>query len=202
MDTPQIFIVEDEFIIAEDIRESLKDMGYAVSGMSAFGEDAVEKIGVHQPGLVLMDIFLKGRMDGIETAEKVRDTFNIPVVYLTAYANNEILERAKLTGPFGYLIKPFTDRELRAAIEVALYKHRMEAEREQLITDLEAALDKVKLLSGLLPICAKCKKIRDDKGYWNQIEEYISANSDALFTHSICPDCTEIVYGNEPWFKK
>ncbi len=202
MEAARILIVEDEYIIADDIQVSLKDMGYSVCGMASFGEEAIEKAEKERPDLILMDIFLKGKMDGIETADKVRCMFNIPVVYLTAYGNNEILERAKITGAFGYLIKPFTDRALRAAIEMAIYKHHMEAEREQLIDDLKAALSQVKLLSGMLPICSNCKKIRDDKGYWNQIEQYIADHSEALFSHGICPDCVESLYGDEPWFKK
>ncbi len=200
METARIFIVEDEYIIAEDIHLSLNDMGYSVCGMASFGEEAIEKVEKKQPDLVLMDIFLKGKMDGIETADKVRSNFNIPVVYLTAYANNDILDRAKLTGAFGYLIKPFTDKELRAAIEMAIYKHGMESEKEKLFNDLQAALAQAKLLSGMLPICASCKKIRDDKGYWNQIEKYISEHSEALFSHSICPECAESLYGNESWY--
>ncbi len=202
METASIFIVEDEYIIADDIQLSLKDMGYSVCGMASAGEDAIEKVEKKRPDLILMDIFLKGKMDGIETADKVRSSYNIPVVYLTAYANNDILERAKVPGAFGYLIKPFTDKELRAAIEMAIYNHRLEGEKEKLITDLQAALSKVNVLSGMLPICASCKKIRDDKGYWNQIEKYISEHSEALFSHSICPDCAESLYGHESWYKR
>ncbi|HCY86782.1 MAG TPA: response regulator [Desulfobacteraceae bacterium] len=201
MDAARIFVVEDEFIIAEDIQESLTDMGYSVCGLASFGEDAVEKVGKKRPDLVLMDIFLKGDMDGISTADRVRSLFNIPVVYLTAYANDAILERAKVTGPFGYLIKPFTDRELRAAIEMAIFKHNMEQEKEKNIGELKEALANVKQLSGLLPICASCKKIRDDAGYWNQIESYIAEHTDALFSHSICPTCAEELYGKDKWFK-
>ena len=202
METASIFIVEDEYIIADGIQLSLKDMGYSVCGMASAGEDAIEKVEERQPDLILMDIFLKGEMDGIETADRVRSSYNIPVVYLTAYANNEILERAKIPGTFGYLIKPFTDKELRAAIEMAIYNHRLEGEKNRLINDLQAALSKIDVLSGVLPICSKCKKIRDDKGDWNQIEKYISEHSEALFSHSICPDCTENLYGHENWFKR
>lgn len=202
MEPSQIFIVEDEFIIAEDIGESLKEAGYAVCGMASSGQMALAALGSARPDLVLMDIFLKGEMDGIETAEKIRSDFDIPVVFLTAYAQNETIERATTTGAFAYLIKPFTDRELRAAIEMAIYKHRAEAEREKLVRDLQDALAKVKVLSGLLPICSHCKKIRDDTGYWNQIEHYIATHSDATFSHGICPDCTEALYGHETWYSK
>jgi CheY-like chemotaxis protein len=202
MEPSQIFIVEDEFIIAEDIGESLKEAGYAVCGMASSGEQALAALAGSKPDLVLMDIFLKGKMDGIETAEKIRSHFDIPVVFLTAYAQNETVQRAKTTGAFAYLIKPFTDRELQAAIEMAIYKHRMEAEQKTLVRDLQDALAKVKVLSGLLPICSQCKKIRDDKGYWNHLEKFIATHSDATFSHGICPECTEALYGNESWYSK
>ncbi|NMB77520.1 MAG: response regulator [Methanomicrobiales archaeon] len=117
-----IFIVEDEAIVANDLKETLQSLGYAVAGMAKSGETAVEKIGESRPGLVLMDIHLAGKMDGIDTAEKVHTLFNIPVVFLTAYADNALLERAKHTEPYGYLIKPYDDRGLQSTIEMALFK--------------------------------------------------------------------------------
>jgi len=122
----QILIVEDERIVAEDIKMSLQRLGYAVSGTAISGEEAVKKAGEMQPDLVLMDIVLEGEMDGIEAASAISSRFDIPVVYLTAYADKKMLERAKVTEPFGYILKPFEDRELRSILEIALYKHRME----------------------------------------------------------------------------
>jgi len=122
----RILIVEDEIITAEDIRESLLDMGYSVLGIVSSGEEAIEKLEADNPDLVLMDIMLMGEMDGIETANEIRSRFNIPVVYLTAYGDKEIMERAKISEPFGYILKPFNERELQINIEIALYKHKME----------------------------------------------------------------------------
>lgn len=121
-----ILIVEDEVIIAEDIRKNLQKLGYLVPSIASSGEEAVKKVEETNPDLVLMDIVLKGKMDGIEAADKIRSRFNIPVVYLTAYADDETLERAKITEPFGYIIKPFSERELHVTIEMALMKYRME----------------------------------------------------------------------------
>lgn len=132
-------------------------------------------------------------MDGIETAAIVRSKYQLPVIYLTAYSDDATFQRAKITEPFGYLLKPFEEKELRTNIEMALYKHRMEKERERLVTDLKQALNAVKLLSGLLPICAACKKIRDDNGYWSEVENYIRLHSDAEFTHGYCPECADHV---------
>ena len=92
------------------------------------------------------------------------------------------------------MIKPFQERELHSTIEMALYRHRAENERERLIKELQTALSKAKTLSGLIPICASCKKIRDSKDDWNQIETYIHDHSEADFTHSICPDCSKKLY--------
>ena len=121
----QILIVEDEIIIAEGLQRKLKAMGYAVPVTVSSGEEAVKKVKENNPDLVLMDIVIYGKMDGIETAAQIH-SLDIPVVYLTAYADEKTLERAKITEPFGYLIKPFKERELQITIEIALYKHEME----------------------------------------------------------------------------
>ena len=122
----RILVVEDERIVAEDIKRSLQNLGYTILDVVSSGEDAIQKIEVETPDLVLMDIVLKGNMDGIETAEKIHDQFTIPVVYLTAYADEWRLQRAKVTEPYGYILKPFEDKELHTTIETALYKHKME----------------------------------------------------------------------------
>lgn len=201
MDAPRILIVEDEYIIAEDISSSLENMGYKVCGMAASGAKALEVAQSEQPDLVLMDIMLRGDKDGIETASTLQSDLGISVIYLSAYADDKVLERAKVTLPFGYLIKPFKDRELRAAIEMALYKDKIEREKLQLIKDLQEALEKVKLLSGLIPICSNCKKIRDDEGYWNQVDHYIETHSDVRFSHSMCAECSDELYGDEDWYQ-
>ena len=202
MSAPKILIVEDEYIIANDIQNSLESMGYDVCGMAASGKKAINAAQEFKPDLILMDIMLKGEMDGVTAARIIKDQFDISVIYLSAYSDKDILNRAKGTLPFGYLIKPFKDRELRAAIEIALYKDRTEKEKARLIRKLSDALEKIKVLSGLIPICSQCKKIRDDKGYWKQVDTYVQQHSEATFSHSICPDCTDELYGDEDWYKK
>lgn len=192
MEKTKILIVEDDEIVAIDISTRLEKLGfYDVVGITATGEEAVSMTEKIRPDLVLMDIVLKDKMDGIEAAGLIRSRFNIPIVYLTAFADERLLKRAKITEPFGYILKPFKERELHTTIEMALYKHRAEAEREKLITELQEALTHVKTLRGCLPICAACKKIRDDKGYWTRIEQYIMEHTDADFTHGVCPDCAK-----------
>lgn len=127
MANESVLIVEDEGIVAMHIENILKSLGYTVSGTVSSGEEAVETVKNFRTDLVLMDIVLKGKMDGIEAADYIRNNFDIPVIFLTAYGNESTLHRAKITEPYGYLLKPFKERELHIAIEIALYKHGIEA---------------------------------------------------------------------------
>lgn len=158
MSPTSIFIVEDELIEAEDLRQTLENLGYSVAGISRSGESVLETLkGIH-PDLVLMDIHLAGPLDGIDTADQIRTLYHIPVIFLTAHADETTLGRAKITEPYGYVLKPFDDRELHSAIEMALYKHRMEEqarEHERTIRVLANAIpDAVMLLDADLHIIA------------------------------------------------
>lgn len=135
-----ILIVEDEWIVAEDIKSSLKNLGYRVADIVSSGEKVIAKVEEHNPDLVLMDIMLKGQMDGIEAASRIHSQFDIPIVYLTAYTDEKLLERAKITEPYGYIVKPFENRELSTAVEIALYKHNVEKQ----LKDAYIRLDKKK----------------------------------------------------------
>lgn len=197
----RILIVEDQFLVANDIKDNLETLGYEISAIATSGEKAVKKAGEGKTDLVLMDIVLRGEMDGIEAAEIIRSRFDLPVIFLTAYRDPKILERAKISEPFGYLIKPFEANELHSNVEIALYKHKIEIEkkkageeRKKLIHKLKEDLADVKKLSGLLPICASCKKIRNEEGNWNQIEEYLSDRSEVKFSHGVCPECAKNMY--------
>ena len=190
----KIMIVEDEIITAESEKQSLEELGYSVISAVASAEKAIKKAEEDKPDLVLMDIELKGEMDGVEAAGKIHSRFDIPSLFVTAYSDDKLLKRAKIAEPFGYIIKPFQKRELHSNIEMALYKNMAEKERKKLIKELQDSLAKVKQLTGLLPICANCKDIRNDKGYYEQIEKYISGHSDAEFSHGICPKCAKKLY--------
>ena len=122
----RILVVEDETIVAMDVKDRLTELGYEVAGVADRGAEALELAASTRPDLVLMDIRLKGEMDGITAAEEIRQRWRIPVIYLTAFSEDGTLQRAKLTEPFGYIIKPFEDREIQSAIEMALYKHQAE----------------------------------------------------------------------------
>lgn len=128
MSKTNILIVEDESIVAKDIQHSLKKLGYNVVGICSSGEDAIKTIEEQKPDLVLMDIMLKGDMSGIDTAGVVREKHNIPVIYLTAYADESTLSKAKVSEPYGYIIKPFKEIDLHTSIEMAIYKHEKETD--------------------------------------------------------------------------
>jgi CheY-like chemotaxis protein len=119
----KILIVEDESIIAEDIADSLMALGYIVTGIFHSGEEALESAGQERPDLVLMDINLQGEIDGITTGEQMRSRFQIPVIYLTAYADENTLSRVNSTKPFGYIVKPFEEKNLHTTIQLALHRY-------------------------------------------------------------------------------
>ncbi|MBE7499406.1 MAG: PAS domain S-box protein [Verrucomicrobiales bacterium] len=140
MSTSRILIVEDEAIVALDIRRQLAELGYEPLATTARGEDAVALAGQLRPDLVLMDICLQGAMDGIVAAQSIREQFGLPVVFLTAFAGAETLGRAKLAEPFGYLVKPFSELDLRTAIEMALHRHQAEVRLRQSYEEQAAIL--------------------------------------------------------------
>src|SRR5271165_1109347 len=135
-----VFLVEDEGIIAHNIQSDLRKAGYKVAGAADSGRDALEQIAISRPELILMDIRIRGDMDGIELARRVQEQFDVPVVYLTAHSDMETLQRAKVTGPFGYLAKPVQQSTLSTSIEIALYKHRVESELRRQRAWLETIL--------------------------------------------------------------
>ncbi len=128
MSKTNIIVVEDESIVAKDIQLSLKKLGYNVLSICSNGYDAISAVEEHQPHIVLMDIMLKGDMSGIEAAAQIKEKFNIPIIFLTAYADESTLNKAKVAEPYGYIIKPFKEIDLHTSIEMALYKHEKEKE--------------------------------------------------------------------------
>lgn len=138
MSRPRILVVEDESIVALDLKSSLEHLGYEVIGTASTGEEAVRIAEREMPELVLMDIRLRGEMDGTAAADAIHRRFGIPVVYLTAYSDEATLQRAQVSEPFGYLLKPFAERELQVAIQMALYRHRAQREHEELLREQAA----------------------------------------------------------------
>ncbi|WP_440948479.1 response regulator [Methanosarcina sp. T3] len=131
----RILIVEDEHIVAIGIKRMLKGLGYTVTGVASSGEDAISKAESTFPDLVLMDIMLKGELDGVEAAKEIKERFDVPVVYLTAYSDSNIVERVKKTAPFGYIVKPFDEKDLHSNIEISLHRYRKEKENQEAIEE-------------------------------------------------------------------
>lgn len=129
----RVLVVEDESIVAMGIKHKLENMGHTVVEMVSSGENAINAALEHSPDIILMDIVIKGDIDGIEAAQAIHDHRDIPIIYLTAYADDEMLRRAKVTQPYGYIIKPFKSTELNANIQMALYKHKSARKEKELI---------------------------------------------------------------------
>ena len=149
----RILVVEDEMIVARDIALQLVALGYQVVGHATQGEEAVQLAGALQPQLVLMDIQLAGAMDGIAAAQAIRTQYALPVVFITAFDADDVLARAKLTEPFGYILKPFSERELRTVLEMALYKHQTERNACDAARHTQAILDS--MLDGVITLDAQ-----------------------------------------------
>jgi DNA-binding LytR/AlgR family response regulator len=123
-----VLVVEDEAIVSKDIQHSLKKLGYNVVGAASTGEKAIDMAGNLKPDIILMDIMLKGKLTGIEAAEEIKAAYHLPVIFLTAYADEATLSKAKVTEPYGYIIKPFKEIDIHTSIEMAIYKHSKESE--------------------------------------------------------------------------
>ncbi len=148
--TPEVFIVEDEGIIALDLQFKLRDLGYDVSRTASSGQEALRLMGEKLPDLVLMDIVLQGTMDGVETTREIKKRYDVPVVYLTASSDTSTLDRTLETDPAGYIHKPFNETNLRYTLEIALYKHRAEQQIMQKDRELEKAKRELQVKSDLL----------------------------------------------------
>jgi AmiR/NasT family two-component response regulator len=189
----EVLIAEDDPLVSEMIRGTLQDLGYQVLGEAGDGRQAIELAQALQPDVVLMDIEMPG-LNGIEATQRINETCPTSVVMLTAYETSALVKQASTAGAGAYLVKPPRPRELERAITIAMARFADLMALRRLNQELQAALDQVKTLNGLLPICASCKKIRDDSGYWQQVEVYLQQHSQAEFTHGLCPDCLAALY--------
>ncbi len=189
-DRAKILIVDDEKFNIDVLVGLLKSHYRTIAAKN--GEQALlllEKPPL--PDLILLDIMMPD-MDGYEVCRRIQSnekTSNIPVIFLTAKNTGEDIIQGFKMGAVDYVTKPFRPQELTARVNTHI-------RLKKTISELESALNEIKTLKGMLPICSSCKKIRDDKGYWNQIETYILDHSEAEFTHGICPDCARKLYPN------
>jgi AmiR/NasT family two-component response regulator len=189
----RVLVVEDDSLVSEMIQGLLERMWYIVAGRAVNGLQAIEMTQSTRPDVVLMDIKLPD-MDGIEAARRIYESCPTPVVVLTAYDTPELVERASAAGVGAYLLKPPDAHEMDRAIAIAMARFDDLMELRRLNAELQDTLAKIKTLSGLLPLCSSCKKIRDDDGYWHQVEVYIRDHSEAEFSHGLCPECAKKLY--------
>jgi YesN/AraC family two-component response regulator len=197
-----VLYAEDEAITREEISLFLKRRVRDVV-VARDGKEGLELFRRLKPDLVITDIRMPV-MDGLRMARTIRGENKAALIIVTtAHSDASYMLDAIDVGVDQYVVKPVSIERLAGAVgkcaEIIGYRkaHKQYlSDREKLIKDLQDALAKVKLLSGFLPICASCKKIRDDKGYWKQIEAYICEHSEAEFSHGICPDCAKKIYGN------
>ncbi len=183
-----ILVVDDNPQNIQVLGRILRENGYDFV-FARNGEQALKYLKTEKPDLILLDIMMPG-MDGFEVCKiiiKQYSPFKIPVIFVTAKTESADITKGFETGAVDYITKPFKTPELLARVKLHL--------------ELKRARDEIKTLQGIIPICARCKKIRDEKGVWDQIENYISKHSDAMFSHGICSDCSEVLYGKEDWFQ-
>jgi AmiR/NasT family two-component response regulator len=206
----EVLIAEDDAILNDGIARQLRLLGYAIAGQAYDGLECVQMACNSQktPDVVLMDLQMidpeTGNSDplaGLRATRHLQERRPVPVVLLTAHESPELVKEAGAAGVAAYLVKPARNRDLERAITIAIARFEDCQQLRRLTTELKAcneelkqALAKIKTLSGLIPICASCKKIRDDRGFWEQVEIYIEKHSNALFTHGICPDCGKKLY--------
>ena len=189
----RVLIVEDDSLVSEMIQGLLEERWYIIAGRAVNGLQAIEMTQSIQPDVVLMDIELPD-MDGIEATRHIYESCPTPVVVLTAYDTPDLVERASAAGVGAYLVKPPDAHEMERAITIAMARFDDLMELRRLNAELQDALAEIKALRGILPICSSCKKIRDDEGYWNQLEVYIQEHSEAVFSHGLCPECAKKLY--------
>ena len=196
----RILVTDDSPDVLELTTTVLEDEGYKVAKADSGGE-CLKIARAQHPDIILLDVMLPD-MTGIEVCEQIKEDKDLEGTFVILVSGVRISPDYQAdglnVGADGYIIKPITNRELVARVQaIARIKRAEDAlrqkklEQQKLITELQEALAEIKTLKGFIPICASCKKIRDDEGYWNQLEAYISKHTDATFTHSICPQCAE-----------
>ncbi|MGR3317608.1 MAG: response regulator [Candidatus Anammoxibacter sp.] len=192
---PNILVVDDQKPNLLVITKLLEDFNAnIITGTN--GNEALKHIVKNEFALVLMDVQMP-IMDGFEAAKLIREEGNqTPIIFLTAVsASSEIVLKGYEMGAVDYLVKPFEVEILRCKVKIFLRLYNQEKQLEKMVNDLQKSLAEIKTLEGFLPICAWCKKIRNDEGYWDQVEDYIKERTNAEFTHGICPACSEKLAG-------
>jgi two-component system response regulator LytT len=193
----KILIVEDENIVAKDIQNTLVSLGYNVQAIVPTGEKAIKEIEQARPDLVLMDIMLKGKMSGIDAANQIREDYNLPVIFLTAYTDDSTVGRAKVSEPYGYIIKPFKEKELQTTIEMAVYKHEKDVQVKKELEFYHAIVENKNAKDSIFVRADyRLNKIKFDDIYFVEaLKDYVVINtSDNIYTtHSTMKEMARIL---------
>jgi two-component system, response regulator PdtaR len=203
-----VLIAEDDALLNDSIARQVTRLGYTVTEQAYDGPRAVELAVKTHPAVVLMDLQMidpvSGREDaraGFKAVREIQKRAPSAIILLTAHESPDLIRQAGETGVSAYVVKPARDNELDRAIAIARARFADLQELKRLATELKLindelanALAKVKTLSGLLPICAYCKKVRDDRGYWQQVDLYLQEHSEVQFSHGLCPECCQQHY--------
>ncbi len=210
MSDETILIIDDNPANLGLLFDYLETKGFKVL-VDTDGESALKAISKAKPDIILLDILMPGA-DGFEICRRLKANFktcDIPVIFMTALTDSADEVKGLELGAVDYITKPLQVEKVLARVTTHLTIRTLQKQLqekndklEERNDELQQALDKIKTLTGLLPICTNCKKIRDDDGYWNQLEKYISSRSDVLFTHGLCPDCSDSLYGKQDWYKR
>ncbi len=185
-----ILIVDDQPVSLRLLLAFMERQGFTVL-VAASGEEALAVIGETRPDLILLDVLMPA-LNGFDICRLLKEqeeTADIPVIFVTALTNLEDKVKGFAAGGVDYVTKPFQHQEVLARVVTHLNLARLRKELESKNRQLQTALDEIRQLAGIVPICAKCKKIRNDEGYWQQVEKFINTHTGAEFTHSYCPDC-------------
>jgi len=180
----RILVVEDELIVAMNIESKLQELGYEVIDVVDNGKDAIDRALETKPDLILMDIVLKGEMDGIEVVRRINSTMDVPVIYLTAYSDDEVIQRAKRTEPYGYILKPFKKGEIKATIEIALQRHKSEMDMRDILKQ-KIFSDFYEFLLGAMPSSADESSHEAKKMLLNVFAERIDEDLKPFFKDRI-----------------
>lgn len=186
-------IAEDDFLVGTEIARLVESLGCEVAGTAREGGRAVELVKELKPDFALIDLQMQP-IGGLEAARRIRDECPVPVIMVTAYESAELVWEATEAGAGAYVTKPPDRGELDRAITIATARFADMVALRKLAAQLQRALDEVKTLTGLLPMCCFCKKIKTDEGYWQRVDTYITNHTDAKISHAFCPECARERY--------
>jgi AmiR/NasT family two-component response regulator len=191
----RLVVAEDDFLVAEEIKRTLRGSHYEIVGEADNGRQAIKLVTELRPDAVLMDIRMP-EMDGLEASRRITEECPTPIIIMTAYETMDLVETAGKAGVAAFLTKPPMLAEIERAITIALARHSDLMELRRVNSELQKALAEIKSLRGILPLCSFCKKIRNADGEWEDVDVYIYKNTEADISHGVCPECYKKHYGD------